>query len=190
MIERAEMYVKGKRNKKLPLIYAGVFALALLLSFVVSYIFGFFGLFLSILVFAAGAYTAFRIGQYYKVEYEYAVLGGTFCITVIRSQRSRKTLIECEIKEIDGFAACEENASAAGIPPRGDMIYLDCTGESFPVRAQQESGEPVKKQYYFTVRGSDGKAYKVRIEPDEKILEALRERNFEVRRFFMKNGGR
>ena len=179
MIESAEMYVKGKRNKKLPLIYAGVFALAVLLSFVVSSYFGFFGLFLSILVFAAGAYAAFRIGQYYKVEYEYAVIGGTFCISVIRSQSSRKTLIECDIKEIDGFSACEENEPAAA--PRGDMVYLDCTGE--PIRTGMQ-------QYYFTVRGSDGKAYKVRIEPDEKILEALRERNFEVRRFFMKNGGR
>ena len=189
MVEHAEMYVKGKRNKKLPLIYVGVFALALVLSFVASYVFGFFGLFLGILIFAAGAYAAFRIGQYYRVEYEYAVLGGTFCITVIRSQSLRKTLIECDIKEIDGFSACE-GENPAVVAPRGDMVYLDCTGESFGSHARQGNGEPAKKQYYFTVRGSDGKAYKVRIEPDEKILEALRERNFEVRRFFMKNGDR
>lgn len=184
------MYVKGKRNRKLPLLYAGIFAVTVAVSLGVTAYFGFFGLFLSLLVFAAGSYAAYRLGRYYRIEYEYAVLGGTFSIAVIRSQSSRKKIFSCEIKEIDGFSLCDPAGQpAASVPARSDgPVYLDCTGE-LPGGGREDSGNGfLRQQYLLSARGEDGKAYRVRIEPDEKILTALQERNFEVRRFFLKNG--
>ena len=176
MIDKAEMFVKGRKNTKLPVCYAAIFAAVVALSFIVTGLYGAPGLFLSILIFAGGAYGAFYLSRYNRIEYEYSVLSGSFYITAIRNQTKRKALLECDIKEIGSFGDCgiKEADEACRRSMTGDENRLNCT-----------SGER-ENVYFFTVRANDGKAYRVFVEPDEKVIAAMKEHSFEIKRYYMK----
>jgi len=176
MNDKCEIFIKGPKNKKTPLIYIGILILCVFAAFLAMAYFGIAGLLMSFLIALGGAYVCTKVVRYFRIEYEYSVMGSEFSISVIRNQSKRKLLMSCEIKDIGSFGRVSANDAfeACREAKVGDENRLCCINEAS------------EKVYYFTVRANDGKSYRVYIEPNEKMLELLEQRSMEVKRVLMR----
>jgi hypothetical protein len=179
MNENCEMFVKGRKNKMLPLMYVGVFFACIVLAFLAVNFLKLTGIVLSIPIAFAGAFACLKIKQFYDVEYEYSVMNGVITFSVIRNQSLRKTLAVCEVKDIGSFgkATCQEAFEACNTKIAGGEHRFCCVG------TDQES------VYYIVARGNDGLSYRIYFAPNEKMLTILEKQSLEVKRWGMKNGG-
>lgn len=176
MNDKCEMFIKGPKNRKTPLIYAGILLLCVFAAFLTMAYLGVTAILLSLLIAVGGAYVCTKVVQYSRVEYEYSAMGSEFSVSVIRNQTKRKLLMSCEIKDIGSFgsASCNDAFEACREARVGDENRLCCINESS------------ENVFYFTVRANDGKSYRVYFEPSERLLEIMGQRSMEVKRVLMR----
>ncbi len=108
-----EQIVKRKTNAKTIAIIISTIALLFLVPFsccalavlgiVIPYM-----IYVGLFIFIIGIYLAWYIITSQKVEYEYAVAGGTLDIAKIIAKRKRKAMIKVEVKNIDLFCKLDD----------------------------------------------------------------------------------
>lgn len=147
-----ECFVKGRKNKKLPLYYVLIIIASIAAIVVLGRFLGFVGVAFGILFAGFGAYLIYFISRMNKVEYEYSVVAGDFSVSEIRNQTKRKQLFKCSVRDIKSIKKLLKDELANNPPTkRTDVSLCLCYGDDDEVI------------YHFDVRGEDGSSYDVYI---------------------------
>ncbi len=170
--EVTEYFVKGRKNPYLPLIFTAIICGLLLIAFLLFYFLGFLGITILIVLSAFGIYCMNFLVKYNRIEYEYSVSAGTFAVSIIRNEASRKEIIKCQIRDIADFKKLTREEFEKNPPDekRENTVVCDFFGPEDEIL------------YNFNVRGEDGKIYDVYIAHVDCIIDKLAEQSFDVRR--------
>ena len=179
-----EVFIKARRNRRLPLYYLLILLAAAVLSALVYYHYRLIGVFLVIIICAIAFYGIILVKKYNDLEYEISIVSGEMTVSEIRSQTKRKKVANFLIKDIENFRVLKKSdmaAVTAGPDPSAkdgarSVRKLYCFGDG--------SGDGDADIYSFTgMDTADGRPYQVYMEvEDERIVDELVSKSFEARR--------
>lgn len=174
-----EVFIKARKNRRTPLYYALIILAALALSAVVYYYFRLIGVFLVLILFAIAFYGIILVKKYNDLEYEVSIVSGEMTISEIRNQTKRKKTATFLLKDVQNFkilSASDVLSKTRGYREDSSKRQLFCFGD--------DASDGTAKICFFTAgNAADGKAFDVFMDvTDERIMDELIARSFEVRR--------
>lgn len=150
-----EMLVKAKTTQKGWMCRVLGITLTILCVFVMLIV-GPLGLLLAFLF----GYLTYKVWQLTDIEYEYSYFGGEVTIDKIMGQEKRKRMIEFALNECE--AAGYEDSEKLAYYKNNKFEVLDLT-----------TGEAGHRRF-LAVLCKDGKQRKIYFEPDEKMVQAMK----------------
>ena len=110
-------------------------------------------------------YVAYRLIISRSIEYEYTIMNHELLIDVIKGKRKRKNVVSVDIKKFEICAAVADEEKRRGRKKVSELEKrYDCTGDG-------QSGV-----YFIEYQGDKG-TVRILIQPEEQILDGLKEIN-------------
>lgn len=109
------------------------------------------------------AFGAYYVMQNWNLEYEYTFVNGELDIDKIMSQANRKRVISVDVKNLE-IMALDQSHGLDGYR-HGKYDEYDCTSLK---------AEPEYPVYVMIFQNEDGKKVKIRLEPNDKIVSAIK----------------
>ena len=122
----------------------------------------FYGLFFGMLL----VFLCMYVFKNTNVEYEYQFISGELDIDVIFSKKKRKKARRFDLKTVEVFAPSDSDVFAQYEKKMQEKAYKV---------VDYSSGNPDRKKYAFVVSKGEKGVEKVIFEPNEKMVEAIRQ---------------